>query len=198
VVARLATDPAGGAAKNCATSVKVAGEGGRAVGLERQEVIAAAFENFLGDCRLRADRVDGDQRAAQRQAFEQQRNGNDLVRLAAHRFLSEHQPLPARPGGHQMQRFAALVAGMRAPRRLAVDRDDIGIAGAQSLDPGRKAALEQVGINRPDHLAQRVVARDAVHKRPQAAQKRQMALAPQRHLDKIIGPGQRRAQKQAE
>ena len=56
--------------------------------------------------------------------------------------------------------------------------------------------LEQLGINRPDHLVPRVVARDAMHKRPQAAQKRQRALAPQRHLDKIIGPGQRRAQKQ--
>jgi len=100
-----------------------------------------------------------------------------------------------------MQRLAALVAGMRAPRRLSIDSNDIGgdnigFARAQSLHPGRKAVLEQVGIDRPDYLAQRIVARDTVRIRPQAAQKRQVACTPQRHLDKIIGPGQRRAQQQ--
>jgi hypothetical protein len=85
-----------------------------------------------------------------------------------------------------MQRFAALVAGMRAPRGFAVDRDDIGIAGAQSLDPGCKAS-EQLGINRPDHLAPCVVARDIVHQRPQPTQKPQMACDSARKIEPVEG-----------
>ena len=90
----------------------------------------------LGDSTLGSHRIDGDEGAGEREALQQQRDGDDLVRLVAHRLLSEHEALPARPGGDEMQRLAARLAGMRAPRGLAVDGDDVGRALAQELPHG--------------------------------------------------------------
>ena len=53
-----------------------------------------------------ADRVDRDQRAGQSQALQQERDGDDLVRLVADRLLAQHQALPAGPGGDEMQGLA--------------------------------------------------------------------------------------------
>jgi hypothetical protein len=40
--------------------------------------------------------------AFQLEAFEQQRNGDDLVTHLVDRFLVEHEALARRPGGNQM------------------------------------------------------------------------------------------------
>ena len=80
-----------------------------------------------------------------------------LVRLATHRLLPEHQALLTGPSAHQMQRCAALAAGVAAARCLAVDRDPARLRLAQTLDPGGEAGLEQLGIERREHAAQRVV-----------------------------------------
>ena len=90
---------------------------------------------------LGADGVDGDQGTVQRQAFQQQRDGGDLVRLAAHRLLAEHQALTGGPSGDEMQRLAPLAAGMRPARGLAVDGDQVRLRLAQALDPAHEAGL---------------------------------------------------------
>jgi hypothetical protein len=78
-----------------------------------------------------------------------------------------------------VQRLAALAAIVRATGGLAVDRDQVGLGLTQALDPGREACLEQPGIERGDNLAQRVVARDAVPVRQEAAQEGQVLPAPE-------------------
>ena len=167
---------------------------GSSTGSERQQVVAAARQDDLGDFVLGADGVDADQRALEREAFEQQRDGHDLVRLAGYRLLAQHQALAARPRGHQVQRFAPLTPGMGAPGRLAVDRHDVGRILAQPFDPRREARLESLGIEDADHLAQRVVRRHAVLVSQKAPQKLEVLFAPQLGLNKVVRPRKRRAQ----
>src|SRR4051812_49625428 len=57
-------------------------EGGRAVRLQGREIIAAPAQDGLGDRALGAGGVDRHQGAFQRQAFQERRDGGDLVRLA--------------------------------------------------------------------------------------------------------------------
>ena len=171
-------------------------EHGRAVLLQRQEVVAAAPEDGRRDLHLGADRVDRHQGAFQRQPLQEERDGGDLVRLAGHRLLPEHQPLAARPGGDEVQGTAPLAPGVGAARGLAVDGDQVGLGLAQALDPSRKARLEQLGIERGEHLAQRVVARNAVPVGQEAAQEGQVLPAPEPDLGHVVGPGQGGAEQQ--
>src|SRR3954451_18483543 len=67
------------------------------------------------------------------------------------------------------------------PRGLAVDCDHIRPRYAQSLDPVAEAGFEQVRVDGDDHLAQRVVAREAA-RRAETAQEGQVLLAPQRQF----------------
>src|SRR3954454_15080803 len=145
-------------------------EGGGAVLLQRQEVVAAAAQDGRRDLGLRADGVDRDQGALESDALQQERDGGDLVRLTRYRLLPEHQPLAGGPGGDEVQGTAPLAPGVGAARGLAVDRDDVGLRRAQALDPAGEAALEQGRVERGDHLAQGVVARDAVPVGQEAAQ----------------------------
>ena len=91
------------------------GVGGGAVGLERQQIVAAAAHDGLGDGGLGSHGVDGDERALELQPFEQQRNGGDLVGFGVGRLLAEHQALARCPGRDHVQRFAAFGPGMRPP-----------------------------------------------------------------------------------
>src|SRR3954471_4803496 len=113
-------------------------------------------------------------------------DGGDLVRLAGHRLLPEHQALAARPGGDEVQGITPPAPGVGAPRGLAVDGDQVGFRLAQALDPAREAALEQLRVERRDHLAERVVARDAVPVGQEAAQEGQVLATPERDLDEVV------------
>ncbi len=93
-----------------------------------------------------------------------------------------------------MQRLASLGTRMAAPRGLAIDGDDLGIAVAQGLDPACEASLEEVGIERVDHVVERVVRRDAALVGQETAQKVEALLTPQLRLDEIVHAAQRRAQ----
>lgn len=104
------------------------GMGRRAVALEGQQVVAAPAHDGLGDSAPRSHGVDGDEGAPQFEAFEQERDGGDLVGFDVGGLLAEHEALAGRPGGDEMRRLAALAAGMRAARSLAIDGDDIGRA----------------------------------------------------------------------
>src|SRR3954470_11914253 len=173
-------------------------EGGRAVLLQRQQVVAAAAQDGRGDPGLGADGVDRHQGALERQPLQEQRDGGDLVRLATHRLLPEHQALAGRPGGDEVQGIAALAPRVGAPRGLAVDRDEVRLGLAQAFDPRREAGLEQLGVERGDHLAQRVVARHPVLAGQEATEEGEVLVAPERDLDDVIGPRQGGAQQQEE
>ena len=65
--------------------------------LQRQEIIGLSHHDSFGDGRLAAHGVNGDQGSGERQAFEQQRNGGDLVGLVRRRLLAKHQALARSP-----------------------------------------------------------------------------------------------------
>ena len=54
------------------------------------------------------------------QTLQQERDGDDFVRLVADRRLAQHQALPAGPGGDEMQRLAPLGAGVTSYDRKLV------------------------------------------------------------------------------
>ena len=93
-----------------------------------------------------------------------------------------------------MQRAATLGPGMASSRGLAVDGDRVRAGDAQPIDPVGEARLEQVGVERRDHFAQRVVAGNTTHEGKKTAKEGQMLTAPQRQLDEIVSPGHRAAQ----
>ena len=51
---------------------------------------------------------------------------------------------------------------MAAAGGLAIDRDDVRRAVAKDLDPSGEAGLEQVGIQRVDHVVEGIVSRQGV------------------------------------
>jgi hypothetical protein len=127
--------------------------------------------------------VDRDQCAGKVEAFQQCRNGRDLVRFFIDRFLTQHQPASGGKGGHQMQGLLAGLAIVAAARGLAVDRHQLGLVRPAFGDPRRKAGRKQVRIDPIHHGAQPIGAWDAVVELGEAAQKRQMRFTP---IDDVI------------
>lgn len=166
------------------------------VGFERQQVIGFAIMDGLGDLRRCAHSVDGDQGAFQGQALEQQRDGPDLVGFLRCRFLPQDKALAAGPGRDQMQRPAASGAVVAAPRRLPVNRHDLGLVFARLLNPGCERLLEQGRVQRRDHVAERVMARNASRIGQKPSQEADLAPPPARHLHEILGARHSRAQHQ--
>ena len=171
-------------------------EQGRPVRLQSQEIIAAASHDGLGDFALRAHRIDRHQGAGQDQPFQQQRDRRDLVRLGINGLLAQHQALTAGPGRDEMKRFTSFGTSMRTPRCLAINRDDVGCVLTQPFDPGAETRLEDLRVQRVDHVVQRVMRGYAMLVNQEPPQKVQPLSTPQRDLDKIIHAGQRPAQNQ--
>lgn len=157
-------------------------EGARDLGVEvgpvvlhGEKVVGVAVEDLLGDLCLAPHGVDGDERAADRQPFEQQRDGGDFVGLGLARLLAEHEALARCPGRDQMERVAVLGAVVGAPRRLAIDGHHLGTrlrAGprlAEARHPLCETGAEQLGVDRVHDVVQRVVAGDAARERQKAA-----------------------------
>src|SRR6516165_1222864 len=67
--------------------------------------------------------------------------------------------------------------------RLAVDGDHVGRRPGQSCRPSDEAALEPLRVERGQDVAQMVVGRCAVAKRPEASQKRNLLLSKARYVD---------------
>ena len=173
------------------------GVGGGPVVFQCQHVMSAAVENGSGDLRLSAHRIDGDDRSGQVELLQQQRNGSDFVGLFLGRLLPQHQSLAGRPGGHQVQGFAAFATVVHASRGLAVDCDQFRERRVtQFVNPGQEAGLEQLRIDRGEHVTESVMARDAARVRQEAAKERQVLLAPKRGFHEIIRSGDRGGQRQ--
>ena len=77
-----------------------------------------------------------------------------------------------------MQRVAALPPVVAAPRGLSINRDDVGVIVAQAADPAQEAGLEQLRVKCCEHVAQRIVARDAAFVAVEAPEERQMLRPP--------------------
>jgi len=86
----------------------------------------------------------------------------------------------------------------RAPRRLAVDGDDLAvlIGCAQPRHPRHEGVAERLAVERGDHRVDRVVGRNALTIGQKAAQERDVQLAPTRDLREVVGPGHHPAQHQ--
>ena len=80
----------------------------RQIGLERQQIVADARDDLFRDVDLDSHGVDADERALEFELFEQERNGDNRLRLFVHGLLSEHETLAGGTGGDEMQRLAAL------------------------------------------------------------------------------------------
>lgn len=168
----------------------------RPVGLGRQQVVRILGQDCPGNPRLAADGVDGHEGAGQRQPLEQQRDGDDLVRLAGHCLLAQHQALAGRPRRDQVQRAATLGARMCPSRGLAVDGDNVRLTLPKLVDPADEARLEQCRIEGVDQIVQRVVRGDAALERREATEKVQVLPAPVLDLDEVVGAGKRGTQHQ--
>ena len=61
--------------------------------LDREQVVTATIEDGLGNPGLRPHGIDGDERAGERQAFQKERNGCDLIGLGL--TCLQHEALAA-------------------------------------------------------------------------------------------------------
>src|SRR3954453_5785997 len=81
-------------------------------------------------------------------------------------------------------------------RGLAIDGDHLGRRSDQRGDPSDEAPLERLGVNRGEDVAQVIMRRRPIAKRPEAAQKRELLRPEPGDIDKGLGPGQHCEQRQ--
>jgi hypothetical protein len=138
------------------------GEQGRAIGLERQALVATLVEDRPGRDLLAVHRIGGHDPALERQQRQQLGQRRALVAVAVDLALAEHEALLDRPGADQMERSASATAVERASRGLAVDRHHrstvaLDPAGESSDEPA-EAGLEHFRIEQPEPTREGVVA----------------------------------------
>jgi len=97
--------------------------------LDRQDVVAAALDDLLGNGFLTAHRIDRHQGAMQVQQLQQLGNSGDFIGLAVHRHLAESEVVLGGLGADQMQGAKSTRRGRRMTERLAVDGDVLDTQG---------------------------------------------------------------------
>ena len=126
-------------------------EGGL-VAFEGEQVIGLVGDDLVGDLDLAAHGVDGDERAFELlglgELVEQLGDGGDLVGLFRNLKLRQGQPGVGGVGAERMQGFEPLALVVGAPRRLAVDGDEVVPTRPERRDPALEAASEQDRIDR--------------------------------------------------
>jgi len=85
-----------------------------------------------------------------------------------------------------MKGEASFSAVMTAAGGFAIDRDDVRNVGTKPLYPGQETGFEQIRIDGSNNVAQRVMARNALLIRQEAAEEVLTFCAPQPDLDEII------------
>ena len=163
---------------------------GGLISLEGEQVVAALIDDLPGDLPLAADRIDGDDRALEREHFQELRDCGDLVRLAIDGQLAEHQALVGRPGGDQMQRRAARGAVERPAQGLAVDRHHASGAFGKAPHEGQETVVELDRVEQTKDAAEGVMARDAMVQPQELAQKRLLRATEQRHIRAVLAAAQ--------
>ena len=81
---------------------------------------------------------------------------------------------------------------IRAPRRLAIDRDDLGRRVRQRRDPGHEAKLEGAGVERGEDIAEMIMGGRTVHIGPKPPQEFDLALAKPRYVGERLRPRENR------
>ena len=154
-------------------------------------------DDLVGDLDLAAHGVDGDQCAFELlglgEFVEEIRDGGDLVGLFRHAELRQDQPRRGRVGAERMQGFEPFAVVVGAPRRLAVDSDEVVPVRPQRRHPAVEAASEQDRIDPIDEHAHPALARNAVMEFREPAQEIEMVLAPGDNVVEIVARGDRRA-----
>ena len=104
--------------------------------------------------------------------------------------LTQHKALACREGRDRVDgRVAALLAA-GPPRGLAIDGDaPLRHAGLRG-DPGNEAALELLGVEHREDVAEMVVCRRATLERTEAPQKLELLSAEQGDIGDRLGTGQ--------
>ena len=121
------------------------------------------------------------------------RDGNlidtDLIGLFRDLDLSQNEALACREGRDHVDRRVDTLFLTGPPQRLAVDGDHPLWRSGQRRNPGDEAALELLGVEDPQDVAQMVV---CVSERPEAAQKSELLAAEQSDIDERLGPSRYR------
>jgi len=136
----------------------------RLVLLHDQDVVRLLFrDKELGVLALGVQRVGGDDAPGQVQRLEQRREPGDLVGLAVHPDLAEHNTTALIEGGQQVHRLAVAAGMTGAAHRLAVHRHrppgaravSCGLAdGLQPrIQPGPDSSIQRVRVGRFQHAA---------------------------------------------
>lgn len=113
------------------------------VALDGQDVVGLLRDNLLGDSRLTAHRINGDDAAADIQQTQQLRNGRNLIGLVGHGPLAQHQMVFSRPGADQMDCLFPLPSVVGTAGALAAHSKNLPFGHRKHrFDPGREAGLE--------------------------------------------------------
>jgi len=136
--------------------------------------------NFIGDLDLTPHSVDGDERAFELlglgEVVEQIWDRGDLVGLFRNRELSQGQAGVGGVGAERMQGFETLATVVGAPRRLAVDGDEVVAIRPERGDPAFETAAEENGVDAVDEGSQPALAGNAEVKLRKTPQKTEMVL----------------------
>jgi hypothetical protein len=161
---------------------------GSPIALQRENATGFFLDDFFGDVALTTHRVDRHDRALDRHHVEQRRDGDDLVRLLVDLHLAQRDASPRREGGDDVDRLIRTLLLIRAPRRLGIDRDDLGWRVCQRRDPGHEAKLEGTGIERGEDIAEMIMGGRTVHIGPKPPQQFDLALAKPRYVGERLHP----------
>ena len=85
---------------------------------------------------------------------------------------------------------------LRPAQGLAINRNHLGRRTRQGSNPGCKAALEVLGIEAGEDIAQMVMRGRAVQKRPEPSQKAELLGPKAGDINKRLGPSQHRKKRQ--
>ena len=85
---------------------------------------------------------------------------------------------------------------IRAPRRLAIDRDDLGRRVRQRRDQGHEAKLKGAGVERGKDIAEMIMRRRAIHIGPKPPQQINLPLAKSGDVGERLRPRKNRQKNQ--
>ncbi len=99
-------------------------------------------------------------------------------------------------GRDHVDRRLGVLLGARAAQRLAVDGDHLPGRAGQRRHPVHETALELRGVKHGQNVAEVIMRRRAVEKRPEPAQQIELLLAKARDINERLRPRQHRQKAQ--
>ena len=165
---------------------------------QRQQVVGLLVDHPLSDAALAAHSVDGHNRPFDLQHLQQLGDRYDLIRFFGHLDLAKHQSLARREGRYHVDRGLAALLVVRAAHGFAIDGDHaLGKAGSRR-DPGDKAALEGLAVQRGEDIAATIMGWRAIAIGEETPQECELFDPKEGNLGYCVGSRQHRdkAQKQ--